>query len=61
MSESGWTQSCLAGPCLECTCSLSGGYAFAESEFEHHDMLVMVDTWWFALVFLGKIPQGYLI
>jgi len=24
-------------------------------------MLVMVDTWWFALVFLGKIPRGCLI
>lgn len=58
MSESSWTQSRLTGPCLKYTCTLSGGHAFDEREFEHYDMLVMVDTWWFGLVFLGRIPRG---
>lgn len=61
MNESSWTQFRLTGPCLKYTCSLSGRHAFDEREFEHYDTLVMVDTWWFALVFLGKIPRGCLI
>lgn len=61
MSESSWTQFRPTGPCLKYTCSLSGRHAFDEREFEHYDTLVMVDTWWFALVFLGKIPRGCLI